>query len=61
MVPNVVVAFYYYYQVLCKEEEVSCVHAYTASDEYHFMTFRVKSLLRRWLLSRVMCTCIYDS
>ena len=37
------------------------MHEYTASGEYYFMKFRVTSLLRRRLLSRVTCTCIYDS
>ena len=60
MVPNVVLTFYYH-EVFCKKEEISCIHEYTASDGYFFMKLRVTSLLRRCLFSKVRCICMYDS
>ena len=37
------------------------MHEYTTSGECYFKKFRVTSLLRRRLLSRVMCTYTHDS
>ena len=60
MGPNVLLTLYYY-KVLCRKDDISCIHEYTMSGEYYFMKFRVTSLLRSLLLRRIMFTCTYDS